>query len=327
MSTLKIGIVGLGMVGEPLRRWFEKENHYVRGETLFCYDIDKDKPYRDDVGVADIIFVAVPTPPNPDGSCNTSLVESVCDRLPDGKIVVIKSTVPPGTTELLQDRHPDKRFLFNPEFLTESQAWEDFLHPARQLVGYTEKSRGDALELLLLLPHAFFSRPYISDYGRNTLSATEAEMVKYASNVFGYVKVVFGNILADMCCAATHAVAPTDYEHVRSAISADQRIGPAWLNVEHGAYHGAGGYCFPKDMDAFIAFSEELWGKLYRKRRDAHIREGFFRVYESGLNVLKAVRAYNEVLIAEQNLTMADVSRHIGSVQLAKRRPIRNSKK
>ena len=66
-----------------------------------------------------IVFVAVPTPPNPDGSCNTSIVKSVVAQIPDGKTMVIKSTVEPGTAEELQKKYPKKHFLFNPEFLTE----------------------------------------------------------------------------------------------------------------------------------------------------------------------------------------------------------------
>src|SRR3990167_5591886 len=124
-SKIKVGIIGLGMVGEPIRKWFEEILGYKRGRDLFCYDADPKKSYSDDINKADVVFVSVPTPPNPDGSCNVSIVKSVVPTIKDGKIVVVKSTVSPGTVQELQNKHPRKRFIFNPEFLTESQAWED----------------------------------------------------------------------------------------------------------------------------------------------------------------------------------------------------------
>ena len=113
-TRLKIGIVGLGMVGGPVKRWFEELNGYKRGKDLFCYDADPKKGYIDDVNMADVIFIAVPTPSNPDGSCNVSIVELAVSKIKDNKIVVIKSTVSPGTVERLQKKYPKKRLIFNP---------------------------------------------------------------------------------------------------------------------------------------------------------------------------------------------------------------------
>jgi UDPglucose 6-dehydrogenase len=257
-KRIKVGIVGVGMVGEPLKRWFEERLKYRRGKDLFCYDTDPKKGYTDDVNKASVIFVAVPTPANPDGSCNTLAVRSVADAIDDGKIVVIKSTIEPGTVEELQKKYPRKKFIFNPEFLTESQAWIDFVKPDRQLVAYTSKSRGDAREILALLPQAHFERPWASDYTKKEISATEAELAKYASNVFGYIKVIYGNILADFCHALTLNLskrkidARVDYENVKEVISADPRIGPAWLNVGHGNYCGVGGYCLDPSERLFV---------------------------------------------------------------------------
>src|SRR3989344_4096667 len=75
-KKISIGIIGVGMVGEPKRRWFEEVQNYKRGRELFLYDADPKKGYFDDVNKADVIFVSVPTPPNPDGSCNVSIVKS-----------------------------------------------------------------------------------------------------------------------------------------------------------------------------------------------------------------------------------------------------------
>lgn len=327
---MKVGIVGLGMVGEPIRRWFEEVLGYKKGKNLFCYDIDPKKGYCDDVNKADIIFVAVPTPSNPDGSCNTSIVENVVDSIKDGKIVVIKSTVPPGTTEKLQKKYKKRRIIFNPEFLTEAQSWIDFISPDRQIVAPTTKSISDTYEVLSLLPKRHFIRPWSSDYLKKSVHATEAEVGKYASNIFGYMKVIFGNILADVCEAISLKLhqegipVKVDYENIRDIISADLRIGPSWLNIEHGNYCGAGGYCFPKDMDAFISFGDNLVKSLEKAPKKLKIDPGLIKSLKRGFDIFKAVRAYNEELLKWQGLTIDDVKRHDKEVVIKKRKPIRN---
>lgn len=331
MKRLKIGIIGLGMVGEPIRRWFEEKLGYKRSKNLFCYDVDPKKGYFDDINKADIIFVSVPSPSNSDGSCNTSIVESAVNSIQDGKIIVIKSTVPPGTIENLQKKHRKKRIIFNPEFLTEAQGWIDFISPDRQIVAPSSKSISDAYEILSLLPKRHFIRPWSSDYVKKSVSASEAEVGKYASNIFGYIKVIFGNIMSDVCEALSLKFkqegisAKVDYENIREMISADLRIGPAWLNVEHGDYCGAGGYCFPKDMDAFISFGDDLVKFLEKAPKKLKVDPGLDRALKKGLLVLKAVRDYNEELIKWQGLTMEDVCKHDKEIVVKKRKPIRNN--
>ena len=325
-TRLKIGIVGLGMVGGPVKRWFEELNGYKRGKDLFCYDADPKKGYIDDVNMADVIFIAVPTPSNPDGSCNVSIVELAVSKIKDNKIVVIKSTISPGTVERLQKKYPKKRLIFNPEFLTETQAWEDFLSPDRQIIGTTNKSSTDSVEVLNLLPKKNFIRPWTSDYSRKSVNATEAELGKYASNVFGYIKVIYGNILADLCYAMNKKYkhdkisSGIDYDNLKEIIGADLRIGSAWLNVEHGNYCGAGGYCFPKDMNAFISFAENLEKDSSKKKL---LDKQHLKVLQTGVAVLKAIKNYNEILIESQGLTMGDVSRHNKEIITQKRKKIR----
>lgn len=320
-TKLKIGIIGIGMVGEPIRRWFEEVNGYKRGRDLFCYDVDTKKGYTDDVNKADIIFVSVPTPSNPDGACNTSIVESAVAGVKDNKIIIVKSTIPPGTVERLQKKYPKKRLIFNPEFLTESQAWEDFLSPDRQIVGPTSKSISDSVEVLNLLPKKNFVRPWTSDYSRKSVNSTEAEFGKYASNVFGYIKVVYGNILADLCYTTAKVQGvKVDYENIRELIGADLRIGPSWLNVSQGNYCGAGGYCFPKDMNAFIAFAETLEKDAVSKKL---LDKEHLKILQGGIAVLKAVRNYNKTLVVSQGLSMEDVAKHNTQIILQKKKKIR----
>lgn len=328
-KKIKVGIIGLGMVGEPIRRWFEEYKGYRRGQELFCYDADPRKGYGDDINRADMIFIAVPTPTKPDGSCDISIVQRAVAGVKDGKTIIIKSTVTPGTGEILQKKYPRKKFIFNPEFLTEARAWLDYLKPDRQIVGHTAKSHGEAEKVMALLPTANFKRPHLRDGSSQRINTTEAELAKYGSNVFGYIKVVYGNILADIAHAITvnfknkKIDTAVSYNNVREAIASDPRIGPAWLNVEHGDYCGAGGYCFPKDMNALISFAEDLAGNLSGNKNKTN--SGLVPSLKKGISVLKAIADYNNALLDWQGLTMADVSRHDKDVVVKKGKKIRQN--
>lgn len=283
----KIGIIGVGMVGTPLKRWFEEERGYHRGQELFLYDIDQRKGYFDDINQADIIFISVPSPRAPDGSCNLVAVESAFAKVQGGKIIVLKSTVPPGTTESFQKKYPNHKIIFNPEFLTEKKAWEDFLKPDRQIVGFTAQSIDASHAVLSILPRA----PFMSPWGGNTyrptkITATEAEMIKYGGNVHFARKINFANTMAIL--AAKHGV---DYENVRLGMAADFRIGDSHLDVNHGGYRGFGGFCFPKDLDALTAHLDAVGLK-------------------DCADLLKKDREFNEKLLASQGLTLEDVSVH-----------------
>lgn len=315
MKSPKIGIIGIGMVGSQLARYFGEIKKLTRGANLFLYDIDPKKDYSDDISRADVIFVCVPTPRSPDGTANLSAVESAIGMIKEKKVVVIKSTVPPGTTERLQKKYSAHQFVFNPEFLTESQAWEDMIRPDRQIVGYTSvaDTKHAAAAVLRLLPDAFFKSPSLHGcYEGNYVTATEAETGKIAANVFGATKVTFANILADFCEALEKSAS---YENVRHILAHDGRIGPAWLDVHHGSYRGFGGYCFPKDLDAFIAHGDELW-KKWNKKKDKESRTRT-SLLSRGLAVFKAIRAYNETLLDSQGYSMRQVSTHDKDIKLA----------
>ncbi len=283
----KIGIIGVGMVGTPLKRYFEEVQGYERGKDLFLYDLDPKKDYFDDINQADIIFISVPSPRSSDGSADLSAVESSFRQITGNRIVVIKSTVTPGTTEAFQKKYPQHKILFNPEFLTEKRAWEDFLKPDRQIVGFTNEGLDAAHLVISLLPKA----PFMSPWGTNTyrpvkITATEAEIIKYGGNIHFARKINFANAMAVL--AEAHGA---DYEQVRMGMAADFRIGDSHLDVTHGGYRGFGGFCFPKDLDALMVHMDAI-----------------------GLgecaDLLRKDREFNEKLLATQGLTLEDVSVH-----------------
>ncbi|HTK05127.1 MAG TPA: hypothetical protein VL500_06075 [Candidatus Eisenbacteria bacterium] len=239
-NSRKIAVMGVGWVGGALARWFDDA-----GYAPFRYDPPKGMGSLEELAAADIIFVCLPTPYDAAaGGFDLSFVREGVSAIPGNKVVVIKSTVLPGTTEALQKEFPQHRFLFNPEFLRQSTADEDLRRPDRQIVGTTEASAGDADAVLAVLPAAPFSR---------VTRATEAETVKYFGNCFLAMKVVFANQVFDVCRQLG-----IDYDLVKDCAAADPRIGESHLQVVHDGYRGYGGSCFPKDMRAFIQLGDRI---------------------------------------------------------------------
>jgi UDPglucose 6-dehydrogenase len=232
-----IGILGVGVVGGAVKAYFEKE-----GITPLVYDTGKKLGSLEEVNQADVVFVCVPTPFVEGHGFDLSYVKTAIGSLTGNKVVVVKSTVVPGTTQAFQKEFPQHTFLFNPEFLTEHNAVADMQNPDRQIVGFTEKGKPFAEPVLKILPKAPF---------QSTMGATEAEMVKYFGNTFLSVKVVFANQMYDLCQKLG-----IDYDRVAEAASQDSRIGKSHLQIFHEGYRGYSGMCFPKDMNALIQFAD-----------------------------------------------------------------------
>ncbi len=242
LKDIKVGIMGVGMVGGAVRRYFEEK----KGVKIFLHDPGKKLGSLEDINKADIVFICVPTP-YLKGSVgfDLSYVEEAISGLEGEKIIVIKSTVLPGTTENLQKKYSRHKFLFNPEFLSEATADEDMRNPDRQLLGFTAQGRDEAEAILELLPDAPFKK---------VMPATEAEMVKYFNNTFNAVKVIFGNQMYDLCKALG-----ISYENVAESAAASKFIRTKdHLDVYHGGYRGYGGKCLPKDIRALIQIAENL---------------------------------------------------------------------
>ncbi len=227
---MKIGVVGLGMVGSQVHKYFKGSKGY---------DKYKKTGTPEEIQRCELVFLCVPTPYEKD-ECNLSFLEDAfltCTKT--GQTVVIKSTVPPGACTAFAKRFPSLIILSNPEFLTEATAGQDFLHPERQIVGMSDPGQKKAAEQLLeILPKAEHS--YI-------MSADEAAMVKYFGNAFFALKVAFANQMFDLCQKLK-----VDYAAVQNAVKDDSRIGPEHLTIQHKGYRGYGGKCLPKDTRALL---------------------------------------------------------------------------
>ena len=237
-----IGIIGNGVVGGCLIRYFKDQ-----GRALVVYDKFKGEGSLAAVNQGcHTVFVCVPTPFGAQGGVTglDALYESLAG-LENGKQVVVKSTVPPGTCNTLQRDFPRHSVLHNPEFLVERQAYQDFIHPTLQLVGYTSSEQeSQAREVLLLLPPAPVSL---------TLFCVNSEMVKLALNSYLAMKVIFGNQIYDL----SEAVG-ADYALVARLLQEDTRVGPSHLDVWQDGYRGWGGKCLPKDLSALLGLAGTL---------------------------------------------------------------------
>ena len=248
---MKIGIVGQGYVGTAVRTVFEK--HY----DVYTYDI-KEKCNCSDMNElvieSDIIFVCVPTPMKKDGSCDISIVENVVreideisydDWVDDGKIVAIKSTVPPGTTNDLNKECDNLSVIFNPEFLTEANFIEDFKNQSRIIIGGQRPASTTLRQVYSLV----FPDATIVKTGSKT-----AEMVKYMTNTFLATKVSFANEMFQIC-----DMLDIDYDKVVEYSTYDERLGKShWAVPGPDGHLGFGGSCFPKDINALIHLAGEL---------------------------------------------------------------------
>ena len=234
-----VGIVGLGVVGDGVQHYFQRTDHEIK-----VYDPKRGLGSVQSINEADVVFICAPTPHLPERGVDDSAIENAIGVLKGSKVVIIKSTVLPGTTEAFQTRYSQHCLLFNPEFLREAYARTDFLRPDRQIVGYTAQSRHLADAVLAMLPAA----PYTQVMG-----AREAEMAKYMTNTFLALKVTFANEIFDLCTSLD-----VDYDNVREAVTADLRIGDSHLNVNEDGYRGYGGKSLPKDTKALLELGERM---------------------------------------------------------------------
>lgn len=272
---MKIGFIGQGFIGQAYANNFLK-----RDFTVIRYALEEEyRANRDLIKDCDYTFIAVPTPTTPSGF-SSKILEDVLTLIGPGQVAVIKSTILPGTTESLQLKFPDIFIIHSPEFLREKTCQFDADNPDRNIIGRSTKvSEAQAQVLMDILPKAKYSL---------ICPAAEAELIKYASNCFLYLKVLYTNTLWDICEAEN-----INYEIVKEAMVHDSRIGPSHNDPVHFGGRGAGGHCFIKDFAAF----RELYG---RKLMDQD------KLRQAGWEFLKLAETYNKNLLnsSKKNLEL-----------------------
>jgi len=221
-NKITVGIVGCGFVGGALKQWLEAHNPDVG----ICVS-DPPKGFNDDLSGADVVFVSIHIPTERDGSQDITLLKEIIRGLPEQPIFV-RTTILPGTSEALS-RETGRRVYFMPEFLTERTAYSDFC--SQPMVFTAERD---------LLKRVFVGKAFVE------MTSFEAEVCKYAHNVFGALKVTYFNGVHDYCKKNN-----ADYGRVLSGI-----LLSGYVNAAHTAVPGPdgksgyGGKCFPKDVNA-----------------------------------------------------------------------------
>ena len=278
---MKIAIIGTGYVGLTTGTCFAEVGHHVicvdnnpeKVQTLLNGEIPIYEPgleelvkknveagrlqfttnTPDAVEASEVIMIAVPTPPQPDGSVDLTFIEKVAREIAESlkpefshKVIVDKSTVPVKTGEKVGETirryaQPGVKFgvCSNPEFLREGSAVDDLLNPDRIVIGANDD---DSKNIMRQVYEPFRAPVLVTDI-------ESAELIKHAANSFLALKISYINAVASVC-EATGA----DIELVAEGIGMDDRIGRRFLN----AGLGYGGSCFPKDIKAFIAISESI---------------------------------------------------------------------
>lgn len=274
----KIAVVGTGYVGLVTGTCFADT-----GNQVICVDIDEKKvermrngevpiyePHLDTVfhrnikagrisfttdlqeavKFAEIIFLALPTPPGEDGSADLSYILAVADQLgemmTEFKVIVDKSTVPVGTSDKVKAKIQEKAsvdfaVVSNPEFLREGFAVDDFMNPDRVVIG-TEDAKAIQIMSELYKPFTDNNKPLI------VMDEKSAELTKYAANAFLATKITFMNEIANFC-----ELVGADVDKVRQGVGSDSRIGHKFLYPGIGF----GGSCFPKDVNALVRSGQQ----------------------------------------------------------------------
>ncbi len=231
---IRVGIIGCGFVGGALKAWLEENN-----PNASIVVSDPPKGYNDDLSDADVYFLQIHVPTEDDGTQDLTLMRSLIEALPD-KPVFVRTTILPGTSGILskQTRH---RVYYMPEFLTERTYIEDF---RKQTMVFPVEGNAEALALLIaVFPGKRFT----------VMSSLEAEITKYAHNVFGAYKVTYFNAVREYC-----EKMGADWAKVHTGVLLSGYINDMHTYVPGpDGKCGYGGKCFPKDVNAFAKLTKD----------------------------------------------------------------------
>ena len=241
MNKFKVGIIGNGYVGKAIS--------FVFSTILDVYTYDTDPLKTVDnlksVHNCDFVFVCVPTPMLKNGSQDLSYVESAFENSTNKPIYILKSTVLPGTTEMLINKHKNLKIIFSPEFLTEKNSIKDITNPSRIILGGENNLNNQVKKLFELRFES--EKIFLTD-------SKTAELIKYMNNTFLATKVSIMNEYKLLCDKVG-----ANWEDACKGFISDKRIGESHLNVPgHDGKLGYGGTCFPKDVNALLFFSKKI---------------------------------------------------------------------
>ena len=248
----RIGIIGKGFVGSAVAHGFSDQTGYSAEIRIFDKDpIRSENSLEETVNQSDFIFLSVPTPASNTGQIDLSIVEEALSEIDkinksDSNIVLLRSTVTPGTSLMLQKKFSNLRIVFNPEFLTERSALFDFINQSRVILGgdskYTKKVKD-------LYRHRFGNYLPVIETNYET-----AELIKYMNNLFFATKVSFLN---EMKLVADKT--NVDWDKAMEGFVMDGRVGHSHLSVPGpDGKLGFGGSCFPKDIQAMINLGKSM---------------------------------------------------------------------
>ena len=263
--SYKVGIVGGGFVGGAMYENFKGVF------DVHVWDTNESKrtikTLNSFVDWADIIFVCVPTPMKENGECDTSIVKDVVAKIANldrRKYVVIKSTVTPGTTEELAERH-NMVIGFNPEFLTEANSYNDFRHQPLIILGADDTGLGTVMAQL----YYEFNTKVDNVAHVIQRSTKEAELFKYLANCFLATKVIFANEFKKLCDKVS-----VDYGRIAEIAVLDKRLGHThWRVPGPDGKLGFGGSCFPKDTSALINYADSYGSTLWLLTEATYIND------------------------------------------------------
>lgn len=237
----KVGIIGLGYVGEAIR------SNCAGTFDVVCIDVDNSKNTGtyEDLNDCEAVFVCVPSPSKPNGECDTSILNSVLYLLKDFKNVIIcKTTAIPSFYEKIQTLYPN--VIYVPELLTAANAVSDFSREKDIIIGGKIKAYQREAERILKKIQPIENVAFCS--------IGEAALTKYIINSFLATKVVFMNEMYDLATAHGY-----NWDTIRILIDVDKRLGSSHTRVPGiNDEFGFGGMCFPKDTTALMKYAEKL---------------------------------------------------------------------
>ncbi len=249
--NIRIGIIGKGFVGSAVEYGFSCDSNFKSQIKIFDKNPSLSKhSLSETINSSDFIFVSVPTPAKLGGEIDLKILDNALFEINECRknncIILIRSTITPGTSEMFSKKYPKLKIVFNPEFLTEKNANEDFINQSRIILGGDKNLTKKVSELY---KKRFGERIHIIETNFQT-----AELIKYMNNCFLATKISYMN---EMKLLSNKVNA--NWDQAIEGFIADPRVGNSHFNVPgHDGKYGFGGSCFPKDIQALIKFGEQI---------------------------------------------------------------------